>query len=910
MRPLIALLAVALAGAAPAERPLFADPMEQTALWAAKASDSVTASSASVPGASGRAVELRYDYGHVSGYAYLRRAVALDLPRNFELRFRMRGSGGRNDLQLKLTHGDNVWWKVWRNHRPPGEWQEVVVPAGEVGFAWGPATDKVLRRADGIEFVVARNRDGGAGSLAIDDLRIVPLPGKPPVARPAEDSTNDKIMALAKASPRGHFPRVFLGEQPYWTLAGNDGGAVTALISEDAAIEPAKGSYSIEPVVIDGGARYDWSNVAQRQSLDRGKLPIPSVHWVAPGFRLETTLLADSAGRAVLAAYELTNSGNQRRTIELRLGVRPWQVNPPAQFLSQQGGASPIAQITRDGPRFLITQPQAEGDLPKTRLLSSSREPDEASIGALPLPVEAMATADMVHRLDLAPGKSARVVLTMPEAGATALQWDAALRETRAHWLEVLGRVMIKVPPAKQAFADTVATAFSHILTSRAGPMLKPGTRSYDRAWIRDGAMMSEALLRMGRADVARGFADWYRGHQFDSGKVPCCVDFRGADPVPENDSQGEFIFMVSQLYRFTGNRAAMERDWPAVLAATRYMDKLRLSERTAANRAPGKRMLYGLMPPSISHEGYSAKPQYSLWDDFWALRGYRDAAEIARVLGKPEAATIAASRDQFSGDLHSAILAARDHWKIDYIPGATSLGDFDATSTTIALDPGDEQARLDAAMLNGTFERYWREFQSRAAGTRAWKDYTPYETRTIGSFVRLGWRERIDQLIDFFMADRRPAGWNQWAEVVGRDPREIRFIGDMPHAWVASDFVRGALDMFAWDRRDDGALVLGSGLSAAWLAGEGSAIEGLATPYGKLDFAMRGDRERLFATIGGDARPPGGFVLHWPFEGKPPAARVDGRPAPWTGNALNIPATGKQFQIEVGQAPPIKDQK
>ena len=135
-------------------------------------------------------------------------------------------------------------------------------------------------------------------------------------------------------------------------------------------------------------------------------------------------------------------------------------------------------------------------------------------------------------------------------------------------------------------------------------------------------------------------------------------------------------------------------------------------------------------------------------------------------------------SRDQFAADLHAAILAARDHWKIAYIPGATSLGDFDATSTTIALDPGNEQARLDPKMLEATFERYWREFQTRAAGTRvvgakAWTDYTPYETRTIGSFVRLGWRDRIDPLLDFFMADRRPAAWNQWAEVVGREARK-----------------------------------------------------------------------------------------------------------------------------------------
>ena len=490
----------------------------------------------------------------------------------------------------------------------------------------------------------------------------------------------------------------------------------------------------------------------------------------------------------------------------------------------------------------------------------------------------------------------------MPNGAAPS--WDEAYRATQAHWRDVLGRVKLRVPPAKQAFADTVATAFSQILTSRDGPMLKPGTRSYDRAWIRDGAMMSEALLRMGRADVARGFADWYRGHLFDSGKVPCCVDFRGADPVPENDSQGEYIFLVRQLYRFTGDRAALERDWPAVLGAVRYMDQLRLSERTAVNRAPDKRMLYGLMPPSISHEGYSAKPQYSLWDDFWALRGYRDAAEIARLLGKPEAAMIAASRDQFSGDLYSAILAARDHWKVDFIPGATSLGDFDATSTTIALDPGNEQARLDPTMLYATFERYWRESKERAAGTRKWDAYTPYEARTIGSFVRLGWRDRIDGLMDFFMADRRPAAWNQWAEVVGRDPREIRFIGDMPHAWVASDFVRGALDMFAWDRCDDGALVLGGGLSGAWLAGEGSAIEGLATPYGKLDFAMRGIRgswwRRLMAAL---ARPAASCLVGRLAEGRL-WRRVDGKPAVWRGNALHIPATGRRIEVEIGQIP------
>ncbi len=889
MRLLQLLLPLALLGASLP----FADPMDSAAQWPADASDSVTATSIASVGA----VRLSYDYGRVSGYAFLRRKVDLDLPRNFELRFRMRGTGGRNDLQVKLTDGDNVWWRTWRNHRPTPEWREIVIPAGEINFAWGPTKDKTLRHADAIEFVVARNRDGGRGTLEIDDLRIVPLPGAPIVPPPEDDTTNNALAALAKAAPRGTYPRAFIGEQPYWTLAASDGGKVSALIDEDAAIEPAKGSYSIAPVVLDGAIRHDWANVASRATLADGRLPIPSVTWTAPTFRLTTTALADHAGRAAYARYTLHNPTRRARTYRLQLQVRPWQVNPPAQFLSQKGGASPISTIERVPGGLRIVQPQEQGDPPVVRLLRFDGRP---AIDLSTQPGAAMRQSDLIYQLTVPGGQERAVTLTFPGTSPPP-PFAVAERDTLAHWRTVLGRTAITVPPAKQSFADTVATAFAHILTSRDGPMLKPGTRSYDRAWIRDGAMMSEGLLRMGRADVARAFADWYRPYLFDSGKVPCCVDFRGSDPVPENDSHGEYIFLVSQLYRFTGDRAALERDWPSVLAAARYIDQLRLSERTAKNQAPGRRMLYGLMPPSISHEGYSAKPEYSLWDDFWTLRGLRDAADIAALLGKPEARTLAASRDQFDRDLHAAILAARDHWKIDFIPGAVSLGDFDATSTTIALDPGNEQQRLDQNMLRATFERYWREFQARAAGTKAWKDYTPYETRALGSFVRLGWRDRIDGLLAFFIADRRPAGWNQWAEVVGRDVREIRFIGDMPHAWVASDFVRGALDMFAWDRRDDSALVLGGGLSAEWLVGQGSAIRGLATPYGTLDFAMLGTPRRLSATIAGTARPPGGFVLAWPFAGPPPEARVDGRRTAWRDRALNIASTGKPIRIEIG---------
>lgn len=262
----------------------------------------------------------------------------------------------------------------------------------------------------------------------------------------------------------------------------------------------------------------------------------------------------------------------------------------------------------------------------------------------------------------------------------------------------------------------------------------------------------------------------------------------------------------------------------------------------------------------------------------------------------------MAAARDQFAGDLHAAILAARDYWKIDHIPGATSLGDFDATSTTIGLDPGGEEVRLDPAMLQATFERYWREFVSRRDGKRQWDDYTPYELRNVSSFVRLGWRDRGQELLSFFFADQRPQGWNGWAEVVGREPRKVRFIGDMPHAWISSDYIRGALDLFAYEDQRERSLILGGGLTADWLAGRGSGITGLATPYGTLDMTIAGNAKRLSLTIGGSARPPGGFAFDWPFKTAPPSARINDQRAVWTKRRLSIPASTKTISVEIGR--------
>ncbi|HEX8484006.1 discoidin domain-containing protein [Sphingomonas sp.] len=1009
---MIALLLAAQAG-------VTLDTFDRVAPWTAQGSDGVSASASAPDGA----LRLAYDFGKVSGYAFVARPLAIDWAADFEVTLRVRGTGGVNDLQLKFTDasGTNVWWYRRANFRASKEWQTLRIRARDVAFAWGPIADKSLRHTDRVELVVVRGRDGGAGTIDIDDLRYTALP--PPAPLPAPRASDARVMdgdmatawtgrgggalavdfggtkalggvtlhwlgaaprygveasdegrrwrvvrqvqqgdgaddpialagletrwvrvtlpkgaasarlaeimvqppewgatpnafvaALAKAAPRGTFPRGFT-EQSYWTLVGPDGGPASGLIGEDGAIEVAKGAFSIEPFVVAGGRRFGWADVGARQSLEEASLPMPHVLWTGDGWTLDTALFATDA--RLMARWRLTNTGTARRRLRLVLAVRPFQVNPPAQFLSQVGGVSTISRIAWKEGSLAVTTPGAvEGDPATVRMVQSLAPPTAVALrafdeGALTPPIDetrggsanaqmledatGLASAYLAYDVDLSPGESADVPVVIPFGAAPAIDtaaFDRAHHAVAAEWRAKLGGVAIRVPPSKQAVADTVRTALAHVLMSRDGAALKPGTRSYDRSWIRDGAMMSDTLLRLGVTAPAREFAGWYGGYLFENGKVPCCVDARGADPVPENDSHGEYIHLVTQLYRFTGDRAALLRDWPRLDAARRYMEGLRQSERIAANVGTAR---YGLMPPSISHEGYSAQAQYSLWDDFWALTGYKDAADAARVLGQPEAATIADQRDQFATDLHAAIAASVKQFGIDFIPGATSLGDFDATSTTMALDPAGEQDRLDPKLLANTFERQWQRVTARKSG-KDWADYTPYELRNVSAFVRLGWRARANGLLDAYMADRRPAAWNGWAEVVGRVPREIRFIGDMPHAWVASDFIRAALDLFAYERGD--AVVLGGGLDAAWLVGEGSSIRALRTTAGTVDLAMRRDSDGVLVTIAGDARPAGGFVIPWPLAGKPGKATIDGRPARVAADGLHVPATGRPVTV------------
>jgi hypothetical protein len=746
----------------------------------------------------------------------------------------------------------------------------------------------------------------------LNELAIQPL---------AFGETETKFLsAVAAASRRGLYPRGFRGEQPYWTLVGVDGGGESGLISEDGAIELSRGGPSIEPFVLDNGRLVTWADVRIEQALVERDLPIPSVTWTHDGWTLKVTAMAEGEPLTsrLYGRYDLTNTSPRVRTLTLALAGRPMQVNGPVQFLAVPGGASPLETIVWNGSRLdlagrevmplttptrVVGAPFEAGADPRSLLTAGAGQAPDQTLRVFDR--TKLGSAALVYEITLQPGETKTVGFGSPLGGARADAWatdlDAVQSAVASGWRRKLDRFDLVLPPQAQRIEDVMKASLAHMLMSRQGPILQPGTRSYNRSWIRDGAMMAEGLNRLGHADLSADYLRWYAPYVFANGKVPCCVDARGADPVPENDSHGEFIFLAAETWRYTGDRELLESVWPRVQGAVAYMDELRASTRTAENRTRDNRHLFGLLPPSISHEGYSDKPAWSYWDDFWGLLGYKDAVFIAETLGDRAAATrIAASRDQFSRDLRASIAGTAVRHRIDWIAGAADRGDFDATSTTIGLSPGGEQANLPQGLLRRTFEKYWENFVARQSNATEWKDYTPYELRNVGALTRLGRRDRAMQALDYFFADRRPAAWNGWAEVVGRDLREPRFIGDMPHAWISSDYIRSALDLFVYERDSDHALVLADGIPHDWLDTDtGVGVRDVRTPYGALSWMMVRNEGVIVLDIHQGVRAPGGYVLRWP-QGTPlpTRTRIDGRSAKWDLGELKIPAGARRVEL------------
>ncbi|MCX8071919.1 MAG: discoidin domain-containing protein [Candidatus Binatia bacterium] len=778
---------------------------------------------------------------------------------------------------LASTDGEH-WWTLFASEH--GNGGRDYIPTGEAESRW-------IR--------VEMERSSRGQGYAIRSFAIKPYE--------LAASPNAFFATLAAEAPSGLYPRYFVPEQVYWTSVAPPEGGRQALLSSDGAIEPVAGGYSIEPFVYRNGTLLSWRQVRSVPEVANAAVPIPRVVWEHEWFRLEVELAAGGGGRgqAFYARYRLESRVADPAEFTLFLAVRPFQVLPPWQNLNLVGGVSAIRTLAFDSRTIWVDRkPAIVVQTPGARFGAAYFEEgmvtESLLRGTLPSHSEVMdplgyGSGALEYKFTLAPGGSAAVYLAMPwraeDVAELRIATDGAeaayqrqFEQAEHDWQRVLGRVQFDLPPTAQEIEATLRAALAHILMHRSGPALQPGPRTYARAWIRDGVTMASALLQLGVVSEARSFAQWFAQYQLPDGRIPCCVDWRGADPVPEHDSNGQFLFLVAEYYRFTRDVGLVAELWPHIRAAVEWIERARAQRMTSEYQSGDKRLFYGLLPESISHEGYAARPVHSYWDDLWALRGIDDASRLAAVVGENElAARWALLRDGFRSTLVTSMVAVAARHKLEYLPASVELADFDPNSTAIALYPVDVASALPRELVEKTFDRYWQVFQQRVQGVEPWDSFTPYELRNVPAFLRLGKREQAWGLLESLLRDRRPLAWRQWPEIVWRDPQWPRFIGDMPHAWVSALFIEAVRHLFAYERGSDAALVVGAGIPRDWVEA-GVGVRRLPTHYGILHFRAEAvDGGHWKVRIGGDLQmPPGRVVLQLPVPPPLREARVNGR--------------------------------
>ena len=284
-----------------------------------------------------------------------------------------------------------------------------------------------------------------------------------------------------------------------------------------------------------------------------------------------------------------------------------------------------------------------------------------------------------------------------PRAAATR-SWTTALARRRG----ALARAALRAPrsscraPARDV-ARTLRSALAHVLVNRDGPRLQPGSRNYERSWIRDGALTSSALVQLGHADAARDFLAWYAGFQLENGSLPCCVDARGADPTPEHDSTGAFLYALGEYARHTRRRGLRAL---ALAARAARGGLAREAPQRAAGRRAGARSSAAPRTASCPSRSRTratrSRPVHSYWDDLFARQGLRDAVFLAGLAGDAErAAAWAKLAADFERDLLASYTAAMKLHGIPHLPGSVELGDFDPTATAVALRARRRGARL-----------------------------------------------------------------------------------------------------------------------------------------------------------------------------------------------------------------------
>lgn len=621
-----------------------------------------------------------------------------------------------------------------------------------------------------------------------------------------------------------------------WTITGSPGSRHLAFVDPTGAIQPRRDGYSVHFFVYDRDKHRLYSpllhNVRARTFFDSGAT---SIEWQAEETEYLQTVCASP--QTCYSGVFVRNRSRQDRHISVFVAVVPYQVIGPMQVRADVRFDADSRSILVGGKVCLAAdmKPSAAG--------ATSGE-DGCDItgyirnGVLPAGVSArgmlanLSSGAMRFDMSLNAGYGRYLRFAMPMTDVAPghlrpLRREAfarAFEEAGNAWDERLGRVGLWVPDRRVMGCWESCLAYLVMLSGDGTP--KPGPARYRSFWVRDAAYMADALYYAGQQELIPPALAQIRAMQLPSGGF---LPKTKAARDDELDAPGEAIYALVQQYRRTGDMRWLRDVWPGILSACRYI---------RAKRVTGS----GILPASVSAEDLGRGDQQHYWDDFWCVRGLRDAAFAARKLGKArDAAWIEAEADSL---LRATLASVRRVMAPQSAPHYIPNGPQDLASSAMArgtscalwpcavLDPTD-------ALTRDSFDCYWRMWIAPSDGGFVHKGhYWPYAGLDLAQgYLMLGQRERAWKMLDWTLDHDPTHGFYSWPEGMSTKDGGLAE-GDMPHGWMCAAYVSLVRNMLVRESGRD--LVLLSGVPRQWLKpGALISVRHFPTEFGTVSYSV-----------------------------------------------------------------------
>jgi hypothetical protein len=639
--------------------------------------------------------------------------------------------------------------------------------------------------------------------------------------------------------PRGHLPVLTNVTSRNWTAIGNVGSTWEGIVDPRGLVTPWFDGWSLDWWI---GAEDRWHFPSQEAGVRQqllGAAPVVETLMRVPGG--DAVHRAYAVGGEEMAVVEIEN--RTPTPFAVALAVRPY--NPEGLAVVERIALHDTT-VTVDGRPALVFRQR-----PPRMAGSTFHEGDSAGIvtsgaagDALPEPLrcevglaQAAFVFPLVHgaRLQVAmPLETVRrtrrrglarrraeqapsVPTDLPSAEAVAAGWDAHAR--RGMRLELPDGLLSRAVEANRRF----------MLLFHDGDEITPGPYTYHRFWFRDAAFMLAALDRYGFHDEAAEVLRSYGRRQH--------LDGFFFSQRQEWDANGAALWALAEHWRLTGDASCVDEQ--VISRAVRWIERKRHSRRSRRDPA-----LAGLLPASISAE-HLGPFDYFYWDDFWALRGLIDGAQLLRHLGRGPAAdrSEAWARDlRASLDASLALVAERlgteaipagPRRRVD--PGA--IGSLVACWPLHLLAADDPRIAATADVIRERFclgDAFFQGISHTGLGT--------YLTLQL-AFVELeaGDRRALARL-QWLLAAATPTF--TWPEAI-HPQLGGGCMGDGHHGWAAADFLSLVRNLLVREVSDG--LALCTLVPDDWV-GQPIEVVDAPTHHGTLSYAVRwhGDRPAL----------------------------------------------------------------